>query len=126
MNEAVLKAALVQETRVALKQAVVFRHEDKFTHGIPDMSVTFNRGVSWWEAKYATPKFVSRGIQELTMLRLNRASFARYVVYWEVGRARRTYIIDPSQIGAPLEEWDNFMEGFNHTFVVDYIRELHK
>jgi len=126
MNEAILKAALVQETRAALKQAVVFRHEDKFTHGIPDMSVTYNGHISWWEAKYADPKFASRGIQELTMLRLNRAAHARYVVYWEQKHDKRTYIVEPAHIGQSVDLWPNFVEGFNHTFVVEYIRRHHQ
>ena len=126
MNEAQLKGALIKEARILLPTSyVVIRHEDRFTHGLPDISVTGNRITSWWECKLANPNFSSKGIQELTMLRLMRSGFAFYIVwvYNEIGRY--TYIVNPNDIGKPITEWTHSVEGFDHKWLVEEIRKVH-
>jgi hypothetical protein len=132
VDEAILKASLCQEARAQLKRFVVIRHEDRFTHGIPDMSVTGNKTTSWWEVKHALsingrePDFESKGIQELTMRRLALAGRAAYVVYWERGLEHRTYILQVGDLGNPNWAEDvPHVDGFNHNFVIDYIKEVH-
>jgi hypothetical protein len=126
VTEASLKSAFCQQARAELKGFVVIRHEDRFTHGIPDTSVTGRKKTSWWEAKYANPHFQSKGIQELTMLRLGVAGFAFYVLYYEKGEIRRTYIVDPPDIGKDVNSWTRYADGFNHKWVIEFIKEVHK
>lgn len=51
MNEAGLKGDLARRLR-RLRGVVVYRHEDKFTGGVPDVSVTRGPRVAWIEVKY--------------------------------------------------------------------------
>lgn len=125
MTEANLKTILVQLARAQMKSFVVIRHEDRFTHGIPDITFTGMKLTTWIEVKHATPGFQSKGIQELTMLRLGVASSAYYVVYWEKKLVRRTYIVEPSEIGKSWEEWTRYTDGFNHQWVLDFIKGVH-
>lgn len=125
MTEATLKSALVKELRL-IPNAVVMRHEDRFTHGIPDISVTLNGIGSWYEVKFANPKFQSKGIQELTMLRLAVTSTARYIVYsCRKDEDARTYLVHPSDIGKNPLEWDAYYNGFAHKWIADYVRGVH-
>ena len=97
LDEAVLKGQLMEEFRTQLpSNFVCIRHEDKFTHGIPDISITGYGRTLWLEVKYFNPDLISKGIQELTMRRLAVAGMARYVVYSEV--TARTYIVPPKSI----------------------------
>ena len=127
MNEADLKSALVKTAREVLKSFVVIRHEDRFTHGIPDISFTGrpNRRTTWVEVKYANPGFACKGIQELTMSRLALAGQAVFVVYWQRGTEKRTYLVDPQHIGKDVSEWTMFTDGFNHIWVLEHIKGLH-
>lgn len=52
MNEAYLKKRLKDALREAMPGAVIYRHEDKFSGGIPDLSVTWSGVTSWIEVKY--------------------------------------------------------------------------
>lgn len=125
MNEAELKSRLMEYLRRSFPGYVIFRHEDKITSGIPDISVTGSELTTWMEVKYANPKFASKGIQELTMLRLSLASSAFYVVYYEKNKERRTYIVEPQDIGRSIDLWTNSTEGFDHSWVVAFIKERH-
>lgn len=124
-SETKLKAALVETIRARIPSAIVFRHEDKLTHGIPDISITGYKKTIWIEAKFANPGFKSRGIQELTMRRLARAGYAFYVV-WEINVLNQafTYIVPTQEIGASTGSWENFRAGFDHRFITDYISEV--
>lgn len=124
MTEAPLKAALVRELRKTLpRAAVVFRHEDRITAGIPDISVTWNGRTTWLEIKYANPGLKSRGIQDLTLLRLAAAGVARYVVYREQKGEKRTGVIHPNEYGRDLD--GAWTDGFHHGFVVEVLKGLH-
>lgn len=124
MDEAALKGKLCDLIRKVKPRYVVLRLEDRFTHGIPDISITGNQRQSWWEVKKASPKFTGQGIQELTMLRLARQCEAFYLVYYEVKKEQRTYIIHPTKIGIPLEDLP-YEEGFNHEHVLATILQVH-
>lgn len=52
MNEAYLKKRLKESLRVVMPGCVVYRHEDKFSGGVPDLSVTWGGVTSWIEVKY--------------------------------------------------------------------------
>lgn len=125
MDESKLKGALCDVARQTLKSFVIIRHEDRFTHGIPDISIDGNKTCTWLEVKYANPGFKTKGIQELTMLRLALASHAYFVVYWERNKEKRTYIVDPCDIGKDMNSWERFRDGFNHQWVVEFIKGVH-
>ena len=55
MNEAYLKGCLVKALRHEMPGSVVYRHEDQFTAGIPDISVTWREHTAWIEVKFDRP-----------------------------------------------------------------------
>lgn len=125
-READLKVVLVQTFKLILPTFKTLRHEDVRTCGIPDLSTTGLGRTSWLEVKHGTPKFDSIGVQEVTMLQLAGAGFARYVIYQEdkTGENKRTLIVHPRYL-KELEPEVSCV-GFNHRFVVEYIYRVHK
>ena len=125
MNEADLKGLLVRECRIIMPTFVTIRHEDRFTHGIPDITVTGNKKTLWSEVKLAKPDFKSKGIQDLTMLRLRDKGYAIYVVYQEATDGNKyTFIVDPKEIGTSINMWTNFVFGFNHSWVANEFKKI--
>lgn len=124
-DESGLKAALLKEMRLQLPGFVIQAHADGLRSGVPDWSVDGNGRTSWLEFKHATPDFSSRGIQELTMLRLAAASYARYVVWWEnaQGTGKRTLIVHPKNLKDLVPE--AWCVGHNHRWLVEWIRARH-
>jgi hypothetical protein len=120
-HESDYKATLMRELRARLTGCVALRHEDRFTSGIPDISVTLHGRTSWWEAK-VTP-VVSKSIQELTMLRLAAAGYARYVVWEDKCGIRRTLIVHPKHLSDLTPE--AFCVGFDMKWLVEQIRVVH-
>jgi hypothetical protein len=131
VNEAGLKTKLLEKARMNVPSFVWIRHEDRFTAGIPDLSVAGKGYVSWWEIKYAHPDFPSSGTQELMLIRLQGAmGRAFYIIYCEAGASpnvpqKHVRIVAPKD----LVEWDTkalkTIPGFNHEAVVEYIKEAH-
>jgi len=98
-TEAELQQKLLERLDVRLPDAVVFKHADTLTSGIPDVSMTFNGYTSWWELKRSrTPKAPISGteLQRQNMRRLSLASgqCAWYIV-WE---PTATLIVHPSEV----------------------------
>ena len=94
MNEATLKRALVKAIKTTMPGAVVFPHQDRFTAGIPDISVTWAGVTTWWEVKYSP---IGRNstvtkLQGYTLEQLARQSTAGLITYAETKRAGR-YIV---------------------------------
>ena len=92
MNEATLKRNLVKSIKSTMPGAVVFRHEDQFTAGIPDISVTWAGITTWWEVKYSPIGRSSKPtqLQGYTLDQLSRQSTAGLITYAETknyGRA---------------------------------------
>lgn len=122
VNEASLKGDLVRELRASLPGAVVLRHEDKITSGIPDISVTLGRVTTWLEVKLAAPSFSSKGIQALTCRRLARQGSCLYVIY---GPGEQTTVCHPEH----LERWERLpsrVAVVSHAFVTRVLRAVHK
>lgn len=51
MTEAKFTKRLITEIKKEMPGAVVFKHADKFTVGVPDMSVSWGGVTTWWEIK---------------------------------------------------------------------------
>ncbi len=133
MTEASLKSAFMLAVGKQLLGFVALRHEDIRTSGIPDLSITGFGKTSWFEFKVANPQFHGTELQELTMLRLAAAGFARYLVWSENknGTGKRTLIIHPKEVfkknGHVSEmEIEAFCVGYDHRWVCSYIRERHQ
>lgn len=125
-REAELKSALLAEMKLIVPSYVVQTHENVRRSGQPDWSVTAHGRDSWLEFKHGTPHFDSQGLQELTMLRLAAAGFARYVIWQENadGTGKRTMIVHPKNIGdLGPEEW---RVGFDNRFIIEYLRKRHR
>lgn len=129
-TESKLKAKLMRTILKDWPAAVAFRHEDRIRSGVPDISVSANLFTSWWEAKYANPVIRSRGIQDLTMRRLERAGVGYYVVYYNRHDTKRTCIVESHVLHdiMDLQRWRTdclWTEGFDHTFVLAFMRRIH-
>lgn len=125
MSEADLKGKLVKLLREKYPGYVIWRIEDGTTSGIPDLIVNGNKITSYWEIKFANPAFRVKGIQERTAIQLARVGLAKFIVYWEKDDDRKTYIVDPRDINKPITSWENFVPGFNHTWLVSQIGAVH-
>lgn len=125
-QESTLKSKLMEHIRLHMHGFVALRHEDIRTSGIPDVSLTGYGKTSWIEVKHGCPNFDSEGIQELTMLRLSAAGYARYVIYIEDkdGENKRTLIVHPKGIKTlDTEQW---CIGHDHRWVVEWFRKRHQ
>jgi hypothetical protein len=100
MTEADLKGGLMHIARSYLgPRYVMIRHEDATRSGVPDISSTGAGWTAWWEGKIVKGNsMVSTGIQDLTMLRLDRAGFARYLLWEDSGDYKRVYIARPRDV----------------------------
>lgn len=122
MNEKELKSKLVKRMRKKLRGAVVFRHEDQWTSGIPDISVTF-QGTTWIEVKYVKEdsELKMRGVQKLTCQNLEDNGDCWILIYEDHSIfGQRTHLIRPSVV----DNWNGMVtthsiwNGFNHDAVI--------
>lgn len=124
MTEGTLKDAMVKKLRELLPGYVIIRHEDRFTAGIPDISITHNKRTSWWEVKFADPTFTSSGQQELTMLRLSTHGHAHYIVMDARQDRKRTWILTVEE----FKTWPgegSVREGFDYSWIAEEVKVLH-
>lgn len=116
MKEVDLVLALVRKLAEKLPGAVVFKHADTMTAGIPDISVTWGGVTTWLEVKYANPRIEHQEAQALIMARLRVIGRAYYVIYDEPTRTIR--------VTAPGDDFTPLLveRGFKHEVVADFIR----
>lgn len=125
-REAALKSDFVVKVKQHMRGAVILRHEDVRTAGIPDISITFDGRTTWWEAKHATPGITTYGIQELTMLRLAKQGFARYLIWYESAiETPCTLIVNPVHFGSYKTMHEASFDKFNSDTLFHYIRKVH-
>ena len=79
--EAQLTRELILTIKKTLPGSIVFKHSDRITFGIPDVSVTWMGTTTWIEVKRG--RLSGRKIQQRTLQRLGMQSLAFYVVYYE-------------------------------------------
>lgn len=122
ITESSLTRQLIAVIEQQMSGAVVLKHADRYTSGIPDMSVTWRGVTTWWECKHAKPRFKSQGLQELIAARLAMHSAGcRYIIFG----ATRTYLVHPDQ----LHTWRDaaqYCNGYDLTWVVKRIEEFHR
>lgn len=124
-----LKTAIV----TMLPKAVVFKHSDYATVGIPDFSVTFNLRTIWLEVKSIGPdgKFIQRGLQHDTCLRLANISHCWYVVYSNAGHGKRTHLASPHSFDPKQPETHPWLKketshypGYDHVAVAHFVKQV--
>jgi len=77
MKESGITSRLVKVIPSVMPGAIVFKHFDVSTDGIPDLSVTWGRKTLWAEIKYMNG--LTREVQVVTMKRLAQMGRAWYV-----------------------------------------------
>ena len=123
MTEATLTRELLRVLERKLSGAVIIKHADRFTVGIPDASVTWAGTTSWLEVKLVRcklratlPKSRFPTAQLVTMDQLAGAGAALYLIYFD----RRLTLWHPHAVlGSvrdkvlvlPHERWDEVYPG---------------
>ncbi len=79
--EAQLTRELILTIEKTLPGSVVFKHSDRITFGVPDVSVTWMGTTTWIEIKRG--HLSGRKIQQRTLQRLSKQTSAFYVVYYD-------------------------------------------
>lgn len=138
MTEADLKGGLMHVGRAYLGPSyMLIRHEDQTRSGVPDISLTGAGWSSWWEGKMIRGNsMVSTGVQDLTMLRLARAGFARYLLWEDSGDYKRVYIAEPREVvaldGTHVTLWRSsaktaYASSWSavHKLTLQYMHEIH-
>lgn len=113
MTEATLTRELLKVLERKLPGAVVIKHADRFTAGIPDASLTWAGTTSWLEVKYVRRNLLRTGdvclaplrrqfptIQLIMMERLAAAGSAVYLVYFD----RLLTLWHPAAVGASVRQ----------------------
>lgn len=120
------KDKLVAECRVRLPHYVTIRHEDAWTSGIPDISLTGRGLTTWIEAKHGTPRFAGTGLQALMLRRLATAGRAWYLIWREDanGADKQTLIVHPENLKTLVAEAS--CSGYSSNFVIDFIEAQEK
>lgn len=122
MSEKKFIKKVIAHLRSAMPGAVVIRHEDKFTKGIPDASITAGGRTVWLEFKWvgdsAIQWFRRTGrlpikpfpkLQLRQMIHLNSQGCARYVL----GSRGKSLVLFPTDVLSAMAhtlEWP--IEGF--------------
>lgn len=119
MNEGPFTCKLLKLLRQAMPYAVVLKHNDAMTSGIPDFSVSRAGRTIWFEVKLSTaaPKKMFEPIQVETLRRL----WGRYIIY---DQKERTCITFPAEY-VPFKEF-SLLECVPYKIenLVIYIKEL--
>ena len=125
VTEATVRRSLMKTFKTSCPTAVTIRHEDLFTKGIPDLSVSYDGKTSWWEIKYANPSCTTTKIQQFVCDDLNDHGFlCRYIIFREDPRQIR--VVHPHA----FRDWKTtglvISEGaFDYQALVDYIKRIH-
>ena len=127
-SESALTRLLIPALAYAMPGAEVLKHSDRFTFGIPDVSVNW-RDTCWLEVKATETARLERhkylGRQLLLCRRLERATGkCWFVVYREtagvqsVGLWRPTQVLDDGRLGDCAEDF----LGFDHASVAQFVK----
>ena len=108
MSEKKFIRTAMEQLRREIPEAVVIRHEDKFTKGVPDVSVTGFRRTLWLEFKWVPklpfdklynnvklPKKTFPILQLHQMKKLSNLGSARYVIGSE---AHEVFLMYPNDV----------------------------
>ncbi len=120
MTESEIQKEFTKSLRANIPGAVVIKHSDGITSGIPDNSVTWHYRTSWIELKVErNGKRIEKLIQKLMMIHLARQGFAFYVIFTETG----VKITKPISRGREIVLLE--YEGHDFKPIFHFIKELH-
>jgi hypothetical protein len=127
--EAQYKGQLGLQFKTDLPKAVWQRHEDHFTYGIPDISITVLGHTTWLEGKVLAPRLKSKRIQEVQLLKLSNQGRAWYIIWDLRDKIPLTRIVHPRdvlnrQFLKDLHD-ERTYTGIDHRSVVEFIRSTH-
>ena len=118
MRESQFQSRLLKALRShpALRDAVIFKHSDRFNTGVPDFSVTTREGrTTWWELKVAPHK-----LEKIQKYYLNKL-----VLSWCVTLVQ-TNLFEIAPQGVAIAKWhetDNAIEEIVQRCVGDDYRD---
>jgi hypothetical protein len=131
VTEATVSRQLIRHLHTELPDALPLRHEDKFTKGVPDLSISLAGHTSFWELKYADPDIQSSKLQRYMCQQLDtRGFFCRYVIFRR-GHAhhwpRQIRVVNPHDFA----HWRTLglvisSGAFDYRALVRYIQEIHE
>lgn len=130
VTEVTVRRDLMKAFRQHLPEALTLRHEDLYTAGIPDLSVSHAGKTSWWEIKYADPYCKTTRIQQHTCTQLDTQGFCcRYLVFRRGHNGkwpRQIRVLAPEDFHC----WRHLgivvsTGAFDYVALVDYIKKLH-
>ena len=122
LSEAVLKADFKKLVADVRPNWVVFSHQAWTTNGLPDLSITTEKGTVWLEFKYANPSIEHTTSQDVNACKLEGlAGNCYHVVYFDHRGVQMTFIVRPKDIFQrtfnPKNFADNGQRGFLYSFV---------
>lgn len=103
----------------------IFKHADRVTGGIPDLSIHGNRHSVWIEVKRVAmeSKIISKGLQDRTLEQLAKHSFcALHVIYDE--QDGHTYVVQPVYLHDYRTVFLAKFDEFAHRSVAEYIKAV--
>ena len=128
-SESALTGPLIRALDAAMSGAEIFKHSERYTFGIPDISVNWIN-TAWLEIKATETERLEHHKywekQLITCRRLERATQrCWFVVYREMCGVRSTMIITPHEVfddrHLGLPAWDSV--GFDHKGVAEFVKE---
>jgi len=122
MTEKELKAQFVAKARKRFRGAVVLRHEDLFTAGIPDISITYHGITMWLEVKYKrfNKQMKMRLVQKLTCQNLADNGFCLILIYEDTYEGPVTHLVEPKNVETWQTKKNHFhVTGYNHDQILD-------
>jgi len=110
VTEATVRRDLMRQLQIQIPAAVAIRYEDRFTKGLPDLSVSYNGRTSFWEVKYADPHCVTSKVQHYLCTQLDTQGFhCRYLIFQRgiarprSARPRQIRVVKP----ADFDQWEH-------------------
>lgn len=134
LTEVTVRRELMHALQAGLPSAVALRYEDRYTRGIPDLSISWRGHTSFWEIKYADPHCVTSKVQHYLCEQLDTHGFhCRYIIFQRgiarprKSRPRQIRVVKP----ADFDHWAHLglvlCEGrFDYAALVDHIEQVHQ
>lgn len=133
MTESTLKSQLMDLFRLQEPKGFTFRVENSVHSGIPDVVDSCRGFTTWLEVKYLDPRLKCSGLQKWTAKELARHARCWFILYQQDptrSDIKRTMIFHPNKsdewkktIPPPYQTADLWTAGFNHQYVVDFVRK---
>lgn len=135
MTESYLIAELIRRLHLEFPRVVVLKHCDRFTAGIPDLSVSTGGYTTWLEVKLVRPREnLWDLVRELQLMRLRMLDVATHgrawlLVYYaaealtEVWKPNAAWHAYKGTSAAPARKAP---VRAHHDLIIDLIRETHR